>query len=79
MKLLHHLFDFTVTPEAELKAVLIVTALITIVSVAFWALINRMCHLLRTLTYLANQSPAVIAVETQIFGPWHVILDFLFH
>jgi hypothetical protein len=79
MSLLHHLFDFTVTPEAELKAVLVVAALVTIVSVAFWAVINRVCHLLCTLTYLANPSPAEKAVWPQISGPWYVILDFLFH
>ncbi len=78
-RLLHHLFDFTVTAEAKLKAVLAVAALVTIVSVAFWAVINRVCHLLCTLAYLANHSPAEKAVWPQISGPWHVILDFPFH
>jgi len=78
-RLLHHLFDFTVTAEAELKAVLAVAALVTIVSVAFWAVINRVCHLLCTLAYLANPSTAEKAVWPQISGPWYAILDFLFH
>ncbi len=76
---LHHLFDFTVTAEAKLKAVLAVAALVTIVSVVFWALINRVCHFLCTLAYLTNHSPAEKAVWPQISWPWHVILDFPFH
>jgi len=79
MNLLHHLFDFTVTPEAELKAVLVVAALVTIVSVAFWAVINRVCHLLCTLAYLANPGPTEKAVWLEASRPSYPILDFLFH